>query len=87
MIQIISQESEIRAFIHEAIQEAVSNLKLEGKEPAEIIDSKELMRRLNISHPTLIRWKDKGKIPSIKFGGTVRFNYPEVLKSLEAKGA
>lgn len=52
---------------------------------AEIIDRKELMRRLKISEPTAIMWERKKKIPSFKIGSAIRYNWHKVLKALEGK--
>ena len=49
----------------------------------EIITQDELCKRLQISKPTVIRWVKKKKIPEIKIGGLVRYNYPSVIKALE----
>jgi excisionase family DNA binding protein len=51
----------------------------------EIITQDELCKRLMISKPTVIRWVKKKKIPVIKIGGLVRYNYPSVINALEGK--
>ncbi len=51
----------------------------------EIIDRKELCKRLNISEPTAIRWANKGSIPSFTIGSSVRYNWPRVIETLESK--
>ena len=56
---------------------------LNGKMSPEIIDRPELRKRLNLTEPTVIRWEKKGKIPSIRIGSCVRYNWPEVVKALE----
>ena len=52
---------------------------------AEIIDTKELCKRLDVSEPTIIRWRRQKKVPFIKIDGVIRYNWPEVVKSLESK--
>jgi|SRR5690606_22120471 len=52
---------------------------------SEIIDSKTLMKRLDISEPTLQRWRDKGRIPYIQQDNVVRYNWPKVLEALEKR--
>ena len=47
------------------------------------ISSKELCEFLNISEPTLIRWRKKAKIPYIQVGNTIRFDKAAVVKALE----
>jgi hypothetical protein len=51
----------------------------------EIIDRKELCKRLNISEPTAIRWGNKKSIPSFNIGSSVRYNWPRVIETLETK--
>ena len=53
---------------------------------AEIIDRAELGKRLGITEPTVITWERKGKIPSIRIGGSVRYNWPKVIEALEKGG-
>jgi len=49
----------------------------------EIITQDELCKRLMISMPTLIRWVKKKKIPVIRIGDLVRYNYHKVINALE----
>jgi hypothetical protein len=55
------------------------------KTEIEIIDRQELMKRLNISEPTVILWGKKGKIPEMRIGANVRYNWPDVVKALSNK--
>lgn len=50
---------------------------------AEVIDQKELLKRLGISRPTARLWAKKGKLPEIHIGSNVRYNWPAVVKALE----
>lgn len=52
---------------------------------SEIIDRKELCKRLAITEPTAIRWEKKGKIPCFHIGSSVRYNWPAVIEALEQK--
>lgn len=52
---------------------------------AEIINTEELCRRLDITEPTAIKWRKRKKIPSFMIGSAVRYNWPEVVKFLETK--
>lgn len=56
------------------------------KQSPEIINREELCRRLDITEPTIIRWEKRGKIPSIRIGGSVRYNWTAVIEALEQKG-
>jgi excisionase family DNA binding protein len=51
----------------------------------EVIDRNELCKRLSITEPTVIRWEKKGKIPALKVGSSIRYNWPAVIKALETK--
>jgi excisionase family DNA binding protein len=50
----------------------------------EIITQDELSKRLMISKPTLIRWVRKKKIPLIRIGKSVRYNWQAVIEALES---
>lgn len=52
---------------------------------AEIINRDELCKRLDITEPTAIRWEKKGKIPSLRIGSNVRYNWQKVIEALENK--
>ncbi len=47
------------------------------------INTKELCEFLNITEPTIIRWKKKGKIPFLQVGNSIRFDKGAVIKALE----
>ena len=49
---------------------------------SEIIGTRELMSRLNLSEPTIIRYRKKGKIPFLQVGSAVRYEYEVVLEAL-----
>lgn len=55
----------------------------EGSPAPDIIDGQELCKRLDISEPTLIRWRQKGKIPFMRIGSSLRYNWPSVVSHLE----
>lgn len=44
------------------------------------------MSKLQISEPTIIRYRKKGTIPYLRIGNVIRYDYEKVLKSLEQKG-
>lgn len=92
-IQFITTDEELQSFIGIAINKAFGELTvnaIQGHDLVEIIDTKELCIRLNITEPTVIRWRKKGKIPFLQIGSAVRFNYSNVISALEVgkrKGA
>ena len=49
------------------------------------ITRKELIERLGISEPSVIRWEKKGLIPSIRIGTSIRYNWGSVLQALESR--
>lgn len=51
----------------------------------ELIDTKELMKRCDISEPTVIRLRKKGKIPYVQIGHVVRFDWYKVVEALEKR--
>lgn len=79
--------TQLQSLVTESVQTALENaaplLEPISKEPSEIIDSKTLMERLDISEPTVIRWRQKGKIPYLQIGTAIRYDYPKVLAALE----
>ena len=51
----------------------------------EIIDTKELIKRLNITGPTVIRMRKRKALPFIQIGTSIRYEWDAVLKALENK--
>lgn len=49
------------------------------------VTTKELCDFLGITEPTVIRWRQKGKIPFFQIGSAVRYNLAEVMDSLKKK--
>lgn len=90
-VLITLSDKELSNLIYENVTQAIINLGQGGigeipnhNEP-EIIDSKTLMERLDISEPTLQRWRNKGRIPYIQEDNVVRYNWPKVLEALEKR--
>lgn len=77
---IILPASELLGAIRAIIQEEISKT---PTTPIEIIDREELMKRLGLTEPTIIRYEKRGKIPSIRIGTSVRYNWYSVVTSLE----
>ena len=53
--------------------------------PDKPVTTKELCQFLSISEPTCIRWRQKGKIPFMQFGGSIRYDKAAVLAAIENK--
>ena len=47
---------------------------------------RDIATRYNVTERTVYLWKDEGRIPHIKIGKTVRFNFAEVIEIIEGKG-
>lgn len=75
---------ELKAIIAEVFKELTANSS-SSPTKEEIIDRPELCRRLNLVEPTIIKWEKKGKIPSLRVGSAVRYNWQQVLQALEKK--
>lgn len=70
----------------ELIDSKFSATQLQSQPTAiEIIDRKELCKRLRITEPTAMIWDKKGKIPSFRIGSAFRYNWPSVIEHLEGK--
>jgi excisionase family DNA binding protein len=51
-------------------------------ESSRLVSEKELCEFLNISGPTAIRWRQKGKIPYLQVGNSIRYDLSKVTKAL-----
>ena len=72
--------------IETIVQQIISELKeLRASQPINEppIDSKELMKRLAISEPTLIRMRKRKAIPFLEVCGHYRYVWIEVVKALQ----
>lgn len=88
MLQLITTQEELQRAIDKAVQLAFAKVavdQLGAHTLEEIIDSKTLMQRLDISEPTLQRWRDKKRIPYIQEDSVIRYNWPKVLEALEKR--
>lgn len=52
------------------------------KKDSELIDRKELARRLNLHEMTISRYVGDGIIKPVRIGGAMRFDYEQVLTDL-----
>ena len=56
----------------------------------EILTGEELCKKLGVTIQTLIRWRHKGKIPFMRIGSSIRYDFIKVLEAIEVgkkKGA
>ncbi|WP_154859236.1 helix-turn-helix transcriptional regulator [Cyclobacterium xiamenense] len=56
-----------------------------GKEKKEriIVDTDQLLAKLNVTRPTLAKWRKENRIPYIQVGSVVRYDLEKVLEALE----
>lgn len=86
MLQIITTDAEFKSLMLEAVEFAVQHLpQKEAKKEAQIITGEDLAKKLGLTIQTLIRWRQKGKIPFLQIGNSIRYDLNKVLDSLEAK--
>src|SRR5690606_11936464 len=57
---------------------------VDAKQISKPITQKELCDYLSITEPTVIRWRNKGKIPFMKIGSAIRYDINAVTAALEA---
>lgn len=53
--------------------------------PAKILNGEELSKELGITVQTLMKWREKGRIPYFKIGSAIRYDLNKVLETLEVK--
>ena len=73
-------EDELQTLIENAVSKFITPRP--DTQQTEIIDRDELCKRLAITEPTAIRWEKKGKIPTLRIGSCVRYNWQMVIQSL-----
>ncbi len=86
-LQFITTPEELQEVVNTAFDSTYQRIvdTTPKKTPIEVINSATLMERLDISEPTLIRWRQKGKIPFMQIGSAVRYDWYKVLAELEVK--
>ena len=75
--------NEIQRQVNIALEHKMNELKFEKEEIGEVIKEDELCRRLELSRTTISTYRRKNKIPYLKVGNNIRYEYEKVLKSLE----
>jgi excisionase family DNA binding protein len=53
--------------------------------PEKPVTTKELCKFLSITEPTCIRWRQRGKIPFMQIGGSIRYDKAAVLAAIANK--
>lgn len=90
-IQIISTNDELQQTFDRMLSKAIEGLPLRETTAAPIIvKGDELKEQLGVTIQTIIRWRNKGKIPFMQIGSSIRYDLNAVIKALEVtnkKGA
>lgn len=82
----LTTEDQLRSVVSECINEVFQERSsTQSNILPEIIDTKELLLRLGLSEPTVIRYRQKGVIPFLQVGSAIRYDYQKVLDALEKK--
>jgi len=91
MLQIITNDAEFKCVMLEAMQWAVENMPPQNAvSKPEIITGEELCKKLDVTIQTLIRWRQKGRVPYMQLGSSIRYDLIKVLDAIEVnkkKGA
>jgi excisionase family DNA binding protein len=70
-------KDELQSFINEAVQKA---FKSQPEQKAdELLTQKETCEMLNITEPTLIRWKHQNKLTAVKVGRRCYYKRSELM--------
>lgn len=87
-IQIISDPEELQQYFDIALDKAlkrytgfkVGEVNPEAEKP---VNTKDICEFLDVTEPTLIRWRNKGKIPFLQIGSRILYQKSAVLKALK----
>jgi excisionase family DNA binding protein len=74
---------ELVSRIKKAVIEEIELTKVENQKIfSKPINTKQLCEYLGVTEPTIIKWREKGKIPFFTVGSSVRFNLEKVIEAL-----
>lgn len=74
---------EIRKQVEITLNEKLINNKENEIKNEEILTEAQLCERLNLTRTTISRYRKENKIPYLKVGNNIRYEYNKVLKSIE----
>jgi excisionase family DNA binding protein len=81
---IIFSFEDLKNLIQETVQKTISQT-LQKKELEKIYSKKEAAEYLNVSQPTIDRWKKQKRINYSKIGGKVTFTETDLIEALQKK--
>ena len=79
---------DLQSLIIDSVNVCLENLDSEypvSPKQKNILDTEQLMERLNVTRPTVQRWRNTGRIPFIQVGNVVRYDLDAVLEALSKK--
>jgi excisionase family DNA binding protein len=81
ILQALTQE--ITRQVNIALEQKLTEMKTEKEEIGELIKEDELCKRLSLSRTTISTYRRNNKIPYLKVGNNIRYEYEKVVKALE----
>jgi excisionase family DNA binding protein len=75
---------DLKNLIQETVQKTISQT-LQKKELEKIYSKKEAAEYLNVSEPTIDRWRKQKRINYSKIGGKVTFTETDLIEALQKK--
>jgi excisionase family DNA binding protein len=82
-IQLITTQEGLEQAINAALVKSLEQFNLPVRESYEQpVTQAEICKYLNITEPTLIRWKKKGTIPFLKVGSRVLYEKGKVVEAI-----
>ncbi len=85
-LQIITTSEEMQLAFNQAVEKAMQDYIQKSKDEAKkelIISGDAVCTKLAITMPTLISWRQKGKVPFIQIGSAIRYDWYKVIEALE----
>jgi len=82
---VLISEEELRALIREEVKHFAPLVEIQNEEERPVTQE-EICNFLNISEPTVIRWRNKKVIPFLKIGSRVLYQNTKVIAALERNG-
>ena len=83
---LVSPLEELTDAIRNVVREELSKVSPEDLQPPQdLLTEKEVLKKLGITQPTISKWRQKGKIPFVRVGSSIRYDLGKVIKALEGK--
>ena len=83
---ILLPEERFSAIINNAVKEIKEFINSSNCNSLELLSSKEIMKRINVSPNTLQKMRDNGEIPFIKRNGKILYDLNDVMIALKNNG-